>query len=90
MQNTILETAVLAGGCFWCTETIFSHLKGVQSVMPGYTGGTLENPSYEQVCGGGTGHIEAVKIEFDPNEISFDDLLAVFFNWHGRLTPLAR
>ncbi len=61
-----LETATLAGGCFWCIETIFNDLKGVEKVESGYTGGTVKNPTYEQVCSGNTGHAEAVQITFDP------------------------
>jgi peptide-methionine (S)-S-oxide reductase len=76
------EVAVFAGGCFWCTEAIFRRLRGVKSVMSGYTGGTVKNPSYDQVATGRTGHAEAVKIEFDPHEISYSDLLTVFFNTH--------
>ena len=77
---------MFGGGCFWCTETIFLSLKGVISVMPGYTGGAVANPTYEQVCGGGTNHIEAVKIEFDPGAISYGDLLSVFFYTHDPTT----
>jgi peptide-methionine (S)-S-oxide reductase len=81
-----LETAVFGGGCFWCTEAVFKELKGVHSVMPGYSGGTVENPTYEQVCTGRTGHAEAIQIEFDPADISFEDLLAVFFATHDPTT----
>lgn len=77
-----LETAVFAGGCFWCTEAIFKSLRGVVSVMPGYTGGTLKNPSYDDVATGRTGHAESIKIEFNPTAISYNDLLTVFFNTH--------
>lgn len=80
------KIAVFANGCFWCTEAVFSSLKGVSSVMSGYTGGTLANPSYEQVSGGATGHAEAIKIEYDPAVIAYDDLLAVFFNTHDPTT----
>jgi peptide-methionine (S)-S-oxide reductase len=76
------EIAVFAGGCFWCTEAVFSRLKGVISVVPGYTGGSVPNPRYEQVCTGRTGHAESVRIEFDPREISYRDLLSVFFATH--------
>jgi peptide-methionine (S)-S-oxide reductase len=76
------EIAVFAGGCFWCTEAVFERLKGVISVVPGYTGGTVPNPSYEQVCSGRTGHAESIRVEFDPGKISYDDLLAVFFATH--------
>ncbi len=80
------ETATLAGGCFWCTEAIFSQLRGVRSVLPGYSGGSVPNPSYEQVCTGRTGHAEAVQIDFDPSVISFHDLLLVFFSTHDPTT----
>jgi peptide-methionine (S)-S-oxide reductase len=76
------EIAVFAGGCFWCTEAVFERLKGVVSVMPGYAGGTLPNPRYEQVCTGRTGHAESIRLEFDPEQISYNDLLAVFFATH--------
>lgn len=76
------EIAVFAGGCFWCTEAVFERLKGVISVMPGYTGGTVPNPRYEQVCTGRTGHAECLRIQFNPNEISYNDLLTVFFATH--------
>lgn len=80
------ETAVFGGGCFWCTEAVFKMLKGIKSITPGYSGGTKENPTYEEVCSGKTGHAEAVKIEFDPVEISFRDLLTVFFGTHDPTT----
>jgi peptide-methionine (S)-S-oxide reductase len=80
------ETAVLAGGCFWCTEAVFSELKGVASVFPGYAGGTVPNPTYEQVCTGRTGHAEAVEITFDPSVVSYHDLLVVFFTTHDPTT----
>lgn len=80
------ETAVFGGGCFWCTEAIFSELRGVTSVAPGYAGGATANPSYEQVCSGKTGHAEIIKIEFDPTQISFNDLLTVFFATHDPTT----
>jgi peptide-methionine (S)-S-oxide reductase len=81
------ELATLGGGCFWCLEPIFKDLKGVESVVSGYAGGTVPNPSYEQVCGGRTGHAEVVQIAYDPNEISFRDLLDVFFTIHDPTTP---
>ena len=84
METT--KKAVFANGCFWCTEAVFSSLKGVSSVVSGYTGGVLKNPSYEQVSSGNTGHAEAIKIEYDPKVISYDDLLAVFFNTHDPTT----
>ena len=76
-----LEKATFAGGCFWCMEGPFDKLPGVQSVTVGYTGGTMENPSYEAVSSGGTGHAEAVEIVFDPAKISYEKLLEVF--WHN-------
>ena len=76
------EQATLAGGCFWCTEAVFLQLDGVKSVESGYTGGTAENPSYRQVCGGDTGHAEAIRVAYDPAVISYDDLLDVFFATH--------
>ncbi len=80
------EIATFAGGCFWCTEAIFSELKGVQSVQPGYSGGNLPNPSYEQVCTDTTGHAEAVQVTFEPNLISYEDLLNLFFSTHDPTT----
>lgn len=77
-----METIILAGGCFWCTEAVFSQLRGVSKVIPGYSGGNVQNPSYKEVCTGKTGHAESVKIEFDPNVISLDDILYVFFKLH--------
>jgi peptide-methionine (S)-S-oxide reductase len=85
-MNKELETATLAGGCFWCTEAIFKRLKGVVSVLPGYSGGTMENPSYEQVCSGMTGHAEVTQIEFDPKVISFEKILDVFWHTHDPTT----
>lgn len=80
------ETAVFGGGCFWCTEAVFQSLKGVLSVLPGYAGGRVPNPSYEQVSSGRTGHAEAIKIEFVPAQIKFEDLLGVFFATHDPTT----
>ena len=80
------EVAVFGGGCFWCTEAVFDELRGVHSVISGYTGGATKNPTYEQVCGGGTGHAEVIKIEFDPAQISFRDLMTVFFATHDPTT----
>jgi peptide-methionine (S)-S-oxide reductase len=76
------EIAVFGGGCFWCTEAVFQRLKGVISVMPGYSGGYVENPTYEQVSEGNTGHAESIKIEFDPEQIAYETLLNVFFATH--------
>ena len=76
------ETIVFGGGCFWCTEAVFKMLKGVTSVEAGYAGGEMENPVYEEVSSGKTGHAEVVKIEFNPRKISLDSLLTVFFGSH--------
>lgn len=76
------EIAVLAGGCFWCTEAVFLDVVGVSKVESGYAGGHVANPSYKQVCGGDTGHAEAIRITFDPDQLSFDDLLDIFFATH--------
>lgn len=78
--------ATLAGGCFWCTEAIFKRLKGVTSVLPGYAGGDVPNPSYEQVCDGKTGHAEAIQIEFDPQTLPYEKILDVFWNTHDPTT----
>lgn len=86
MSNATKEIAVLGGGCFWCTEAIFLRLRGVISVLPGYAGGTVENPTYEQVSSGRTGHIEVVQFEYDPSQITFKDLLNVFFATHDPTT----
>jgi peptide-methionine (S)-S-oxide reductase len=80
------EIATLAGGCFWCLEAVFDQLKGVTSVESGYMGGPNPNPTYEQVCGGGTGHAEVVQVTFDPQVLSYRDLLAVFFTIHDPTT----
>ncbi len=76
------EVAVLAGGCFWCTEAIFLDISGVKSVESGYTGGQTVNPTYKEVCGGDTGHAEAIRITFDPGVIGYDQLLEIFFATH--------
>lgn len=80
------EYAIFAGGCFWCTEAVFQNLKGVLNVMPGYAGGLIENPSYEQVSTGQSGHAEAIQITFNPKDISYKDLLYVFFRTHNPTT----
>ena len=80
------DTATLANGCFWCTEAIFEQLEGVISVVSGYTGGQVENPTYKQVCTGETGHAEALQIVYDPAKISFDELLEVFWETHDPTT----
>lgn len=80
------QVAVFGGGCFWCTEAVFDELRGVVSVLPGYAGGSAKDPSYEEVCAGGTGHAEVIRIEFDPSEIKYRDLLTVFFATHDPTT----
>ncbi len=77
-----MESIVLGGGCFWCTEAVFSEVRGVEKVESGYSGGTVPNPSYEEVCTGRTGHAEVVKVSFDPSEISLVDILEIFFDVH--------
>ncbi|MFL6228560.1 MAG: peptide-methionine (S)-S-oxide reductase MsrA [Pyrinomonadaceae bacterium] len=81
-----LETATLAGGCFWCVEAVFDELRGVESVESGYTGGAVERPTYQQVCTGATGHAEAVRISFDPSVVSYREVLEVFFTVHDPTT----
>lgn len=76
------DVAVLAGGCFWCTEAVFNDVIGVKSVESGYTGGHADNPTYKQVCGGDTGHAEAIRITYDPDIISYAELLDIFFGTH--------
>lgn len=80
------DVAILAGGCFWCTEAIYKDLKGIEDVEPGYAGGTTQNPTYEQVCSGSTGHAESIKITFDPKVISYHDILSIFFTVHDPTT----
>ena len=81
-----LEYATLAGGCFWCTEAVYNDVIGVESVESGYIGGTVANPTYKQVCGGDTGHAEAIRVGFDPAQISYADLLDIFFATHDPTT----
>jgi peptide-methionine (S)-S-oxide reductase len=81
-----IEVATLGGGCFWCTEAVFTQLKGVEKVESGYSGGKLESPTYEQVSTGTTGHAEAVQITFDPNVISYKEILEIFFSTHDPTT----
>lgn len=81
-----LEKATVGGGCFWCLEPVFRDLVGVKDVVVGYAGGSLEDPSYQQVCTGSTGHAEVVQIAFDPDSISFEQLLEVFFTVHDPTT----
>jgi peptide-methionine (S)-S-oxide reductase len=83
---TQLQTATLAGGCFWCLEAVYDMVTGVESVVSGYSGGQNPNPTYEQVCTGATGHAEVVQIEFDPSVVSFADLLHIFFTIHDPTT----
>ncbi|HLR76428.1 MAG TPA: peptide-methionine (S)-S-oxide reductase, partial [Balneolaceae bacterium] len=78
MQEENLQQATFGAGCFWCSEAVFQRLKGVKQVEPGYAGGQTENPTYKQVCAGGTGHIEVSRITFDANIISYKQLLTVF------------
>jgi len=78
--------AILAGGCFWCLEAVYEQMRGVSKVESGYIGGHLPDPSYEQVCNGDTGHAEAVRIEFDPTQVSYRELLEVFFAIHDPTT----
>lgn len=80
------EVAVFGGGCFWCTEAVFKMIKGVSSVLPGYAGGNVEHPTYEQVTSGTTGHVEVVRIEYDPQMVEYKDLLTVFFGSHDPTT----
>ncbi|MHC5201610.1 peptide-methionine (S)-S-oxide reductase MsrA [Myroides sp. LJL119] len=86
MNTNNLETAIFAGGCFWCTEAIFKDLKGVDQVLPGYIGGKTPDPTYEQVCSGETLHAEAVKITYDPNKVNYNQLLEIFFSTHNPTT----
>lgn len=80
------ETAIFAGGCFWCTEAFFTDLKGVEKVVSGYIGGKTENPTYKEVCSGYSGHAEAIKITFNPDEVAYEDLLEIFFATHDPTT----
>jgi peptide-methionine (S)-S-oxide reductase len=77
------QKATFGAGCFWCTEAIFQNLKGIQKVVSGYMGGNIKNPSYIEICNGDTGHAEVIQIEFDADEISFEELLLVFFKTHN-------
>lgn len=81
-----MEIAILAGGCFWCTEAVFQRLKGVEKVESGYTGGFIKNPPYREVCTGRTGHTEGIRITYDPGKISYDKILEVFFATHDPTT----
>ena len=81
-ESEEMEVAILAGGCFWCTEAVFSQIRGVEKVEPGYTGGSVKNPTYEEVSTGATGHAEAAQITFNPRVISFSEILEIFFATH--------
>ena len=87
MSERKTESAVLAGGCFWCLEAVFEELQGVEQVVSGYSGGKTANPTYEQVCSGTTGHAECVRVTFDPAVLTYRDLLLVFFAFHDPTTP---
>jgi peptide-methionine (S)-S-oxide reductase len=84
--SSALSTATLGGGCFWCTEAVFSRLKGVVKVESGYSGGNIENPTYQQVSTGRTGHVEVIQITFDPTIISFQEIVEIFFATHDPTT----
>ncbi len=86
MSETTHETATLAGGCFWCLEAVFERLKGVHGVVSGYTGGSIDSPSYHDVCSGRTGHAEAIAVEFDPGVVPYRELLEIFFAFHDPTT----
>ena len=86
MGMTNEQTAVFGGGCFWCIEAVFNRLTGVKSAISGYMGGHVDKPTYRQVCNGDTGHVEVVQVTFDPSEISYRDLLEVFFTVHDPTT----
>lgn len=85
-MNDNSETTTLANGCFWCSEAIFKRLKGVKSVVPGYSGGIVKDPSYNQVCTGNTGHAESIQIEFDPKIIPYERILDIFWHTHDPTT----
>src|SRR5258706_16230702 len=86
MNSTNTEIATLGGGCFWCTEAVFQMLPGVKSVASGYAGGTKENPTYKEVCTGGTGHAEVIQVEFDPKVVSYDKIIETFWEAHDPTT----
>lgn len=86
MSDKTRQVATFAGGCFWCLEAVYEQIRGVESVVSGYTGGTLPDPGYEAVCRGDTGHAEAVEITYDPGQVSYEELLAVFFSIHDPTT----
>ena len=86
IEKNNLETATLGGGCFWCIEAVFSELKGVKSAISGYSGGEVDNPTYEQICTGKTNHAEVVQVIYDPNIVTFKQILEVFFTVHDPTT----
>ncbi len=86
MENKMTETATLGAGCFWCVEAVFDDLKGVEDVVSGYSGGHTENPTYQEVCSETTGHAEVIRLKFNLNEISFKEILQVFFAVHDPTT----
>ena len=86
MYTIQMEVAIFGGGCFWCTEAVFKMMRGVSDVRPGYAGGTVANPTYNQVCEGTTGHAEVVRIEYDPTQVQYRDLMTVFFGSHDPTT----
>src|SRR5450759_3687020 len=86
MGTTALDTATFGAGCFWCVEAVFQNLKGVQSVVSGYAGGTVKNPTYEDVCSGATGHAEVCQIAYDPKQVTYPELLEVFWKTHEPTT----
>lgn len=86
MNKTQHDTATFAGGCFWCTEAVFQRVKGVEEVVSGFTGGTIKNPPYREVITGRTGHAEAIQVKYDPETISYRDLLYIFFSTHDPTT----
>jgi peptide-methionine (S)-S-oxide reductase len=85
-QSTASEVATIAGGCFWCLEAIFKEVEGIENVIPGYTGGSTVNPTYQEVCTGSTGHAEAVQVTFNPVKISYQEILQIFFSIHDPTT----
>lgn len=86
MQHKEIETATFGSGCFWCTEAVFQQMKGVESALPGYSGGKRANPTYEQVCSGATGHAEVIQVKYDPQIITYEELLEIFWKSHDPTT----
>lgn len=86
MNTNHTELATFGGGCFWCTEAVFQQIPGVKSITSGYAGGTTENPTYEQVCTGTTGHAEVIQVEFDPQKVSYEKLISYFWDAHDPTT----